>query len=139
MEASSADRHAVRILAVDDSAVMLVLVQASLERYGYSVHSVDCGAAAIAAASREPFDIVILDVDMPGLGGLEVGRMLRQNPFTRAAMIAMHTSLDEVEVRRGFDDYDMFLPKPCSPLQIGERVDQLLQRARERRSAASAG
>jgi CheY-like chemotaxis protein len=117
---------------------MLILVQASLERLGHSVHAVDSGVAAIAAASLESFDLVILDVDMPGLNGLAVGRALRENPQTRAAMIAMHTSLDENEVRCGFDGYDMFLAKPCCPLQLGERVDQLLQGARNRRAMVSA-
>lgn len=139
MQASSAHRNALRVLAVDDSAVMRILVEASLERHGYSVHSVECGTAAIAAASREAFDLVILDVEMPGLDGLEVGRALRENPLTRAAMIAMHTSLDEAQVRCRFDDYDLFLPKPCCPLQLGERVHQLLQGALARREPELAG
>jgi CheY-like chemotaxis protein len=133
MDAGSTHQKAGRVLAVDDSAEMRILVQASLERHGYSVHSVDCGAAAIAAASQERFDLVILDVDMPGLDGLEVGRALRENPLTRAAMIAMHTSRDEAQVRCGFADYDIFLPKPCCPLQFGERVNRLLQGTRARR------
>jgi two-component system alkaline phosphatase synthesis response regulator PhoP len=139
MPASRAHRNALRVLAVDDSAEMRILVEATLERRGYSVQSVDCGTAAIAAASREPFDLVILDVDMPGLDGLEVGRALRDNPQTRAALIAMHTSLDEAEVRCGFDGYDLFLPKPCCPQRLGECVDQLLQGARARRELAPAG
>jgi CheY-like chemotaxis protein len=137
MNASSAQPRPLRVLAVDDSAEMRILVEASLQRHGYSVHAVDCGTAAIAAASLESFDLVILDVDMPGLDGLKVGRALRENPLTRAAMIAMHTSLDEAQVRCGFDDYDMFLPKPCCPLQLGERVAALLQGMRARRELAA--
>jgi CheY-like chemotaxis protein len=105
---------------------------------GHSVHAVDSGFAALEAAHQEPFDLVILDVDMPGLDGLAVGRALRDDPDTRASMIAMHTSLDEDLVRCGFDGYDMFLPKPCCPLLLGERVDQLLQDARARRALATA-
>jgi CheY-like chemotaxis protein len=116
---------------------MLILVQASLERFGHSVHAVDSGFAALAAAHQESFDLVILDVDMPGLNGLAVGRALRGNPQTRTAMIAMHTSVDEAQVRQGFDDYDMFLSKPCCPLQLGERVDRLLQDTRTRRASVS--
>lgn len=129
MDTPSAHHNAVRVLSVDDSAEMRILVQASLERRGYSVQSVDCGRAAVAAASREPFDLVILDFDMPGIDGMEVGRALRKNPMTRAAMIAMHTSLDEAQVRRGFDDFGMFLAKPCGPLQLGEQAARLLQRS----------
>jgi DNA-binding response OmpR family regulator len=130
--------NAERVLAVDDSAEMLILVQASIERYGYSVLPVGSGEAAIAAAGRESFDLVILDVDMPGLGGLAVGHALRAHPGSRTALIAMHTSLDEKLVRSGFDGYDLFLPKPCCPLQLGERVDGLLQRHRARRAASRA-
>ena len=50
---------------------------------------------------------------MPGIDGLAVGRALRGDPRTRQSMIAMHTSLDEADVRSGFDGYDAFLPKPC--------------------------
>jgi two-component system sensor histidine kinase BarA len=138
MDASSEHRNGLRVLAVDDSAEMRILVQASLERYGYSVHAVDCGAAAIDAAHSQPFDLVVLDVDMPGLNGLEVGRRLRDNPLTCAALIAMHTSLDEAQVRSGFMDYDLFLAKPCCPLQLGKSVDRLLQGVRARRASAAA-
>jgi CheY-like chemotaxis protein len=116
---------------------MRILVQASLEHRGYAVHPVDCGTAALEVARQESFDLVILDVDMPGLDGMEVGRALREHPLTRAVMIAMHTSLDEAQVRGGFDDYDLFLRKPCCPLQFGEHVDRLLQGPRTRREAVS--
>src|ERR1700759_28875 len=59
-----------RVLAVDDSAVMRVLVPASLEALGYSVEAVDSGYAALEASKLENFDAVILDVDMPGIDGL---------------------------------------------------------------------
>lgn len=121
-----------RVLAVDDSPVMRVLVTASLEGYGYSVEAVDSGHAALEASSLESFDAVILDVDMPGMDGLAVGRALRSNPKTCASMIAMHTSLAEATVRAGFDDYDVFLPKPCDARLLGECVDDMI---RKRRSA----
>ena len=73
------------------------------------------------AASRESFDAVILDVDMPGIDGLAVGRALRGDPRTRQSMIAMHTSLAEADVRTGFDGYDAFLPKPCDA-RLSRRV-----------------
>jgi CheY-like chemotaxis protein len=138
MDAAKTPQNTERVLAVDDSDEMRILVQASVERYGYSVELVDSGEAAIALAGREHFDLVILDVDMPGLNGLAVGHALRANPHSRSTMIAMHTSLDEDHVRDGFGDYDMFLPKPCCPLQIGARVDQLLQGRRKPHPVAPA-
>jgi CheY-like chemotaxis protein len=127
MQSTKAPTARGRILAVDDCDHMGLLVQASLESYGYSVKVVDSGFAALDAASQEHFDAVVLDVEMPGLDGLAVGRALRNDPKTSAAMIAMHTSVEEAAVRTGFDQYDAYLPKPCSPQRIGECVDQLIR------------
>ena len=119
-----------RVLAVDDSPVMLALVTASLQALGYSVEAVDSGYAALEASQLEEFDAVVLDVDMPGLDGLAVGRALRGDPKTRSARIAMHTSLDEALVRRGFDEYDAFLPKPCDARRLGECLDHMIRNPR---------
>jgi|KBSMisStaDraftv2_1062788.scaffolds.fasta_scaffold273176_2 CheY-like chemotaxis protein len=127
-----------RVLTVDDSAVMRLLVTASLEALGYSVEAVDSGHAALAASQREDFDAVVLDVDMPGIDGLAVGRALRSNPKTSTSMIAMHTSLAEAFVRTGFDEYDIFLPKPCDARYLGECVDLMIRGMRRRGPAASA-
>ena len=124
-----------RVLAVDDSSVIREILIASLEAAGYSVEAVATGQAALAAASRESFDAVILDVDMPGIDGLAVGRALRGDPRTRQSMIAMHTSLDEAAVRTGFDGYDAFLPKPCDARLLGECVGRMIQ-ARQLRARA---
>jgi CheY-like chemotaxis protein len=126
-----------RVLTVDDSPVMRVLVTASLEALGYSVEAVDSGHAALAVAEREDFDAVILDVDMPGIDGLAVGRALRSNPKTSTSMIAMHTSVEEALVRTGFDEYDIFLPKPCDARYLGQCVD-LMIRGMRRRGVGSA-
>ena len=126
-----------RVLAVDDSSVIREILIASLEAAGYSVEAVATGDAALAAASRESFDAVILDVDMPGIDGLAVGRALRGDPRTRQSMIAMHTSLDEAAVRTGFDGYDAFLPKPCDARLLGECVGRLIQTRQLRGGAVS--
>lgn len=120
------------VLAVDDCATTRELVRASLEHFGYEVQAVDSGFAALEAVQRLNFDAVILDVEMPGMDGMALGRALRNAPRTAEAVIAMHSSLDEAAVRRGFAQYDAFLPKPGSPLDLGERVDRLL---RSRRAA----
>ena len=126
-----------RVLAVDDSSVIRELLIASLEAAGYSVEAVGSGQAALAAASQESFDAVILDVDMPGIDGLAVGRALRGDPRTCGSMIAMHTSLDEAAVRSGFDDYDVFLPKPCNARLLGQCVDRMISERRRRVVATS--
>ena len=120
------------MLTVDDSPVMRIFVTAALESLGYSVEAVDSGYAALGACRLEDFDAVILDVEMPGIDGIAVGRALRGDPKTRSSMIAMHTSLDEAVVRTGFDDYDAFLPKPCDVRVLGERIDRMIRDHRQR-------
>ena len=118
-----------RILAVDDSHVLLEVLVAQLESEGFSVCGVDSGFAALEAAGDQDFDAVILDVHMQGMDGLEVARALRANPKTAASRIAMHTSLSESEVRSTFTDYDAFLPKPCSTRLLRESIDRLVHEA----------
>ena len=121
------------VLAVDDCPTMRELLRASLERLGYSVQAVDCGGAALNAAEHTSFDAVILDVELPGMDGMAVGRALRNHPGTASAIIAMHSSVDEATVRAGFTQYDDFLPKPGSPMDLGERVDRLVRSRRTSR------
>ena len=116
-----------RVLAVDDSQLVLELLVAQLESEGFSVQAVDSGYAALEAAEIEEFDAVILDVHMPGMDGLDVARALRANPKTSGSRIAMHTSLSEDEVRSVFTGYDAFLPKPCDTPFLGESIDRLVQ------------
>ena len=132
MPSSSTSSPRARVLAVDDSYVMRELLTLSLEAAGYSVEAVASGDAALDAAAREQFDAFILDVDMPGMDGLAVGRALRENPRTRSSMIAMHTSLDEADVRIGFDGYNAYLRKPFDARRLGECVDRMLRDRRAR-------
>jgi CheY-like chemotaxis protein len=121
-----------RVLTADDSSVMRELVSASLEACGYSVEAVDSGYAALEASKLESFDAVILDVEMPGIDGLAVGRALRGDPRTCASMIAIHTSLDETVVRAGFDSYDVFFSKTCDVRLLGESIDRMIRERRRR-------
>lgn len=133
MDSSSAAAHKGHVLAVDDCPATRELLRASLEHFGYAVQAVDSGWAALEAVEHADFDAVILDVEMPGMDGMAVGRALRCSARMAEALIAMHSSVDEAQVRQGFSAYDAFLPKPGSPLALGEQVDRLL---RSRRSVA---
>jgi two-component system sensor histidine kinase BarA len=116
-----------RVLAVDDCPAQRELMRASLERLGYDVQAVDSGWAALEAVGQGTFDAFVLDVEMPGMDGMALGRALRQDPKTASTAIAMHSSVDESAVRAGFDQYDAFVPKAESPRELGERVDSLLR------------
>ena len=135
MQEESTTRRA-RVLAVDDSPVMRILVSEALEARGFSVKAVDSGFAALEACAEESFDVVVLDVEMPGgMDGLAVGRSLRESLRNSGAMIAMHTGLQEEVVRNGFVDYDAFIAKPCDASQLGARVQLLLTGAGSTRQA----
>jgi two-component system sensor histidine kinase BarA len=123
------------VLAVDDCPTTRELLRASLEHFGYAVQAVDSGWAALEAVAQADFDAVILDVEMPGLDGMAVGRALRSTARMAGAVIAMHSSLEESAVRAGFSQYDAFLTKPVSPLDLGAQVDRLV---RKRRGAGAA-
>jgi CheY-like chemotaxis protein len=123
------------VLAVDDCPAMREIMRASLECLGYRVQAVDSGWAALDAVSAASFDVIVLDVEMPGLDGMAVGRSLRSTPGTAAAAIAMHSSVVESEVRAGFDDYDLYVSKGADARSLGEQVDRLV---RSRRSARQA-
>ena len=116
-----------RVLAVDDSAEMRLLVSAQLKSMGYSVEAVDSGYAALEATEKETFDAVVLDVDMPGIDGMAVGRALRDDPRNSSSKIAMHTSLDEAVVKVGFDDYDAYVAKSGDARELGECVDRMIR------------
>lgn len=123
-----------RALSVDDSPLIQAVVTATLEARGFSVRTVDSGFAALEACREETFDVVVLDVEMPGeIDGLVVGRSLRADPRNSGAMIAMHTGLDEQTVRHGFCGYDVFLAKPCDAIRLGACVDSHLLRCDESR------
>lgn len=115
------------ILMVDDCPTTRAWMVAALEARGWQVLALDDGAAALDAARAMHFDAIVLDVEMPGVDGLTLGRALRQDPRTARTRIAMHSGLDEAQVRAGFSGYDAFVPKAGNPLLLGERLERLLQ------------
>ena len=119
-----------RVLVVDDETDILELVEYHLVREGYSVRLVETGESALEAVTRHPPDLVILDLMLPGLDGMEVCRRLKANSETRSIPVMMLTAKGEdsdivsgLEV--GADDY---LSKPFSPRVLTARVRALLRR-----------
>jgi CheY-like chemotaxis protein len=121
------------VLAVDDCPAMREIMRASLEGLGYNVRAVDSGWAALDAVTEGSFDVIVLDVEMPGLDGMAVGRALRNTPCSATSAIAMHSSITEAEVRAGFDDYDLYVPKSADVRSLGEQVDSLVRSRRPSR------
>ena len=118
-----------RVLVVDDDRTVSDVVCRYLEHAGYRVSHVRDGAAALAAVSHQPPDLVVLDLMLPLVDGLEVCRRLRARPD--GVPIVMLTALgDEADrvlgLQLGADDY---LTKPFSPRELVLRVRSVLRRA----------
>lgn len=120
-----------RILVVDDDAHIREVVRFALEKAGHEVGEAADGRAALDAFARSPADLVVLDILMPELDGLEVCRELRR---TSEVPILFLSSRDEeldrvLGLEMGADDY---VVKPFSPRELVARVKGILRRATTR-------
>ena len=116
------------VLIVDDDHFIRKLVATTLEDEArFVLHEASDGHEALEVARRERPALVLLDVDMPGLDGIETCRQLREDDDTAGATIVMLTAAhgDGVESRAEEAGADLFLTKPFSPLDLLRLVDQL--------------
>ena len=128
-----------RVLIVEDERDIRDLVLFHLEREGFQVSSASSGEEALRQVRHASPDLVLLDLMLPAMGGLEVCRKLRQDPATVALPIVMLTAKgDEVDrvlgLELGADDY---IVKPFSPKELLARVRAVLRRARPAPGAAA--
>ena len=120
-----------RLLVVEDDHDIAHLLSHSLGRAGFTVDLLHTGGEVHAAVRRTAPDLVLLDLMLPGLDGLEVCRALRSDPRTAAVPIIILTARAEesdriVGLELGADDY---ITKPFSPNEVVARVRALLRRA----------
>jgi DNA-binding response OmpR family regulator len=115
------------VLVVDDEPVITDVVSRYLERAGYATRVAADGLEAIRIAGDEEPDLVVLDLLLPGLDGLEVMRELQERQPTRVIMLtAKGEASDRIAgLQRGADDY---VVKPFSPAELVARVDAVLRR-----------
>ncbi len=118
-----------RVLVVDDEQALAGVVASYLQREGFAVDLAHDGAAAVVAAREHQPDLVVLDVMLPGLDGIEVCRQVRG--FSDAYIIMLTARDEEVDkvvgLSVGADDY---LVKPFSPRELIARVRAMLRRPR---------
>jgi DNA-binding response OmpR family regulator len=122
----------VRILVAEDDRDIADLIVHYLRKQGWEPHVVTAGDEAVAYARRHSIDVVVLDLMLPGLSGLEVCRLLRGDKTTEALPIIMVTARAEetdriVGLDIGADDY---LAKPFSPNELVARVRALIRRSK---------
>jgi two-component system alkaline phosphatase synthesis response regulator PhoP len=122
------------LLAIEDEKNILELVKYNLEKEGFHVLTASRGNAGLNTALKEKPSLVILDLMLPELNGLEICRALKQNDKTRSIPIIMLTAKGTeadkvVGLELGADDY---MTKPFSPRELVARVKAVLRRVQEK-------
>lgn len=115
-----------KILVVDDSKLVTDIVKLRLEMYGFEVRLAHSGEEALSRIAEDVPDLMVLDVQMPGIDGYEVCRRLRDNPHLDDLRIIMLTSSDDKHAafEAGVDDY---LNKDIDLLNLPNRVKLVLE------------
>ena len=128
MQMSSAFSDAGTILVADDSMTILAMVSSRLTRAGYDVVTAARGDDALRLVQEKRPHLVLLDVEMPGLDGVEVARRIRADEALAGTFIVLLTSLSEAsEVAAGMAaGADAYLTKPFSPQDLQTQVEQLI-------------
>ena len=117
-----------KILVVDDEKLLVKGMKFNLENEGYEVECAYDGAAAVEAARTCRFDLIILDVMMPQLDGLEACMRIRE--FSNVPIIMLTAKSDDADKLMGFESgADDYLTKPFNILELKARVRALLRRA----------
>jgi CheY-like chemotaxis protein len=123
-----------RVLVVEDSSTIVSVVKYFLELEGFEVLVAADGLIGLDMALREIPDVIVSDVNMPGMSGIAMVRALRAEPLMAEVRVLMLTSESSIEaetegLEAGADDYIL---KPVEPRRLAARVQALLQRSRNR-------
>jgi adenylate cyclase len=121
-------------LVVDDDAMNRMVLQRSLEREGHAVRVAADGRAALELLRGEPFDVVLLDILMPEMDGLELLELIQSDDELRQTPVIMISALEEMAsvvrcIELGAEDY---LPKPFDPVLLRARINGCLTKKRLR-------
>lgn len=119
------------ILVVDDEQDLLDLIEYNLKKEGFGVLTSDSGEKGIEIARRKKPDLILLDIMMPGMDGIEVCRMIKSDPATQAIPVVFLTARgDEKSEITGLDlGADDYLFKPISTSKLLSRIKAILRRS----------
>ncbi|OGP57471.1 MAG: DNA-binding response regulator [Deltaproteobacteria bacterium RBG_13_49_15] len=128
-----------KILIVDDEDDILELVRYNLEKEGFTIKCATSGEQAVKSAFQEPFDLILLDLMLPGIDGLEVAKILKTDPRTGQTPVIMLTAKGgEADVVTGLEigaaDY---ITKPFSPRILTARIRALFRSLKQEASDKS--
>jgi DNA-binding response OmpR family regulator len=119
------------VLVVDDDPVIVKLLEVNFEMEDYRVLTAGDGASGLAAATAHRPDVVVLDVMMPGMDGLEVSRRMREDEATRhIPVLLLSAKAQGSDVAAGLAVADGYMTKPFEPLELLDRVAELVEAAR---------
>ena len=121
-----------RVLVVDDDPVILELLRINFEIEGFEVLGATDGEEGLQRARSEAPDVVLCDIMMPRLDGLELLTRLRNDPATaRLPVVLLSAKAQKVEVERGLSlGADDYVTKPFDPLELLDRVNAVLAKTR---------
>ncbi len=124
-------RHgSARLLVVDDNKVNRLLLSRSLQQQGHSVATAENGRVALEMLRQEPFDLVLLDMEMPEMDGFQVLEQLVKDVHLRDLPVLVTSSLEGIDhvvrcIELGAEDY---LPKPVNPVLLRARIGASLEK-----------
>lgn len=123
-----------RILVVDDTEANRDLLSRRLKRNGHVVDTAENGKSALQAAAKSAYDLILLDLMMPEMNGLEVLVRIKADPTLQHVPVMMISALDEIDsivtcIESGAED---FIPKPFDPVLLAARIEASLERKRLR-------
>ncbi len=117
-----------KVLIAEDHADVRALIRVSLELEDFDIHEAPDGLAALDQARRLRPHLMLLDLMMPGLDGLQVCQQVKADPALRRTKVVMLTARDRADDRRAASQAgaDHYLAKPFSPLELLQVVNRLL-------------
>ena len=120
-----------KVLIIDDDQELCSLLSEYLQLQGFAVSAIHDGREALTHLKRDHYDVLVLDIMLPGMMGLDVLRTLREFDKTPVLMLtARGEDTDRiVGLELGADDY---LPKPCNPRELAARLRAILRRVQSR-------
>lgn len=122
---------AIRVLVVDDEARFRTTLAKMLRARGLTVEAVGSGEESLEELAARPYDVVLLDIRMPGLGGLETLRLLKeQHPEVEVVMLSGHANLDTAIELLKLGAYD-YLLKPCPLEEVLLKIENAFEKKQE--------